>query len=321
MIPAFPKFKKLEITDKHDIEKITKQFPPYSDFNFTSMFCWDVGNSIEISALHENLIVRFSDYTSGKPFFSFIGKNKVYETAKATMDFSMNRGYGSALKLLPKLNSHSLPRESEFIISPNRDQDDYVYSVSNLLSKEGKKFETFRNQLNRFNRRYPSIETGYLNPQDPGQKREIMHLFSTWETEKKMLLQREQYALERCMEFLASENFATITLRDSRKGLIGFSIIEKISNVYAICHFAKANFSYSGIYYRLMHETARFLNHLNIPYLNYEQDLGENGLRVAKMYFDPVFFLKKFELSFSLSQTKVVDKLYEYSKKNDTIKI
>ena len=30
MIPKFPKFKKLEITDKDDIESFTKNYPPYS---------------------------------------------------------------------------------------------------------------------------------------------------------------------------------------------------------------------------------------------------------------------------------------------------
>ena len=39
MIPEFPEFKKLELSNKEEIEKITQKFPPYSDFNFVSMWC------------------------------------------------------------------------------------------------------------------------------------------------------------------------------------------------------------------------------------------------------------------------------------------
>ncbi len=35
MLPQFPQFKPLELTDKEDIENFTKNFPPYSDFSFS----------------------------------------------------------------------------------------------------------------------------------------------------------------------------------------------------------------------------------------------------------------------------------------------
>ncbi len=38
MLPQFPQFKPLELTDKSDIEAITKQHLPYSDFNFVSLW-------------------------------------------------------------------------------------------------------------------------------------------------------------------------------------------------------------------------------------------------------------------------------------------
>lgn len=41
MIPKFPEFKKLELSNKEEIENFTSKFPPYSDFNFVSMWCWD----------------------------------------------------------------------------------------------------------------------------------------------------------------------------------------------------------------------------------------------------------------------------------------
>lgn len=34
MLPEFPKMKSIELSDREDVEKITKKYPPYSDFNF-----------------------------------------------------------------------------------------------------------------------------------------------------------------------------------------------------------------------------------------------------------------------------------------------
>ncbi|MGI8475489.1 MAG: hypothetical protein ACR2OO_03850 [Thermomicrobiales bacterium] len=38
-IPSFPSFRPLEISDQFEIEQWVKQFPPYSDFNFVSLWC------------------------------------------------------------------------------------------------------------------------------------------------------------------------------------------------------------------------------------------------------------------------------------------
>ena len=49
MLPTFPEFKPLELSDKNDVENFTSKFPPYSDFNFVSMWCWDIKEEMRIS--------------------------------------------------------------------------------------------------------------------------------------------------------------------------------------------------------------------------------------------------------------------------------
>ena len=72
MIPTFPNFKKLEISDKKEVEEYTSNFPPYSDFNFTSLWAWDTNEKRMISKLNGNLVVQFTDYITCEPFFSFL---------------------------------------------------------------------------------------------------------------------------------------------------------------------------------------------------------------------------------------------------------
>src|SRR6185369_9800822 len=98
MLPKFPEFKKLELSDKADIEAITNKYPPYSDFNFTSMWCWDTRGEMMVSELNNNLVVKFADYITGEPFYSFIGTNDTNDTVRQLIGLATTQGIKPRLK-------------------------------------------------------------------------------------------------------------------------------------------------------------------------------------------------------------------------------
>jgi len=132
LIPVFPEFKNLEWSDKPEVEKVTSQFPPYSDFNFTSMWCWNTQEKMKLSLLNDNLVVLFHDYITEQPFLSFIGKNKADETATELIEYSLQNFKTEQLKLVPedcaKLLSH------DFIVTPDEDAHDYIIPVAYLAT-------------------------------------------------------------------------------------------------------------------------------------------------------------------------------------------
>jgi hypothetical protein len=71
MIPQFPSFKKLTPDDREEIETITHEHDPYSDFNFSSMWAYNTEEDFEISRINNNIIIRFQDYITNKRFYSF----------------------------------------------------------------------------------------------------------------------------------------------------------------------------------------------------------------------------------------------------------
>jgi hypothetical protein len=87
MIPHFPEFKKLELSDQKEIETITSKYPPYSDFDFGNLLCWYGEDVIELSILNENLVVCYKDVLSGKKKISFLGTNKANQTIKILLDY------------------------------------------------------------------------------------------------------------------------------------------------------------------------------------------------------------------------------------------
>ena len=128
MIPLFPSFKKLELEDKAEIDRIVRGFQPYSDFDFPSMFMWNIEDKIRISSLHNNLIVLFSDYLTGVPFFSFIGTNQPNETTLALLKYTIDQHMDGVIKLLPEEVAVLLDTDL-FHISEDRDSFDYIYDT------------------------------------------------------------------------------------------------------------------------------------------------------------------------------------------------
>ena len=88
MIPEFPQFKKLELSDKKDVEKFTSLFAPYSDFNFASLWSWNIKDEMRLSVLNGNLVVHFTNYLTEELFYSFLGDKKINETAETTISVS-----------------------------------------------------------------------------------------------------------------------------------------------------------------------------------------------------------------------------------------
>src|SRR5574343_1109613 len=99
MIPEFPNFKNLELSDKKSIDNFTKKHPPYSDFNFTSMWVWNTTEEIQISILNDNLVVKFTDYLNGDHFYSFLGTNKIKETTNILLDYTEKTNNKAELRL------------------------------------------------------------------------------------------------------------------------------------------------------------------------------------------------------------------------------
>jgi hypothetical protein len=113
MIPAFPDFKKVEVTDREAVEAHTHKYEPYSDFNFISLWAWDTSGERMISELNGNLVVRFTDYSTNEPFLSFLGTNETEHTARTLIDYCKENGLPTTLKLMPEISVKNIrPRAS-----------------------------------------------------------------------------------------------------------------------------------------------------------------------------------------------------------------
>lgn len=299
-IPLFPNFKHLELEDRQEIELITQQFEPYSDYNFVSLFSFDVKEEIQISKLNENLVVRFSDYISGEAFYSLIGKKTDTNTIHTLLEHAKSSSVTPKLKLIPEhiiLTNPSIA--SLFYVEEDRDNFDHIFSTDEISTLKGPRYEKKRNKVNLFKRSYPHIEISLIELASKDAKKEVLDVFTMWARSKNLDLEQtthEHKAMQRLLNHSNKFNLVCLGLRDKNK-LIGFSITEITHHGYSIFHFTKANHSYKGIFEFLYHKTAQQLHKKGSTLLNREQDLGIANLRAAKESWRPVKYLKKYTIS------------------------
>ncbi|HBE90795.1 MAG TPA: hypothetical protein DDW41_06325 [Candidatus Andersenbacteria bacterium] len=295
MIPEFPTFKKLEITDKKVIEDFTKQYPPYSDYNFTSLWSWDTKGEACFSFLNKNLVIKFNDYITGEPFYSFLGGHDVNSTIESLIAFVISEGRLPSLMLIPE-DSIKGVKINPFTVSEDPGNFDYIYDLEKLREYKGSSYEQQRNMKNRFTRKYKNIEVVALDLTKVSDREIVQELNQQWEKNKGYRLDNEEDAMARLL--FPTNSFQLISIGVLvDKSPVAFSINEVLTSRYAISHFVKANINFSGVYSYLMQATADALISRGCALLNYEQDLGVSGLRYSKTAFRPVCFLRKYVIS------------------------
>jgi hypothetical protein len=79
--------------------------------------------------------------------------------------------------------------------------------------------------------------------------------------------------------------------------VVAYTVAEPVSDDSIVIHFEKGNTAYKGVY-QAINQMFLEAQAAEFEYVNREQDLGEEGLRKAKLSYNPAFMLKKFEAVF-----------------------
>ncbi len=298
--PIFPEFKILEISDKSSIEELTTQFPPYSDFNFISIWSYDTHNDVEFSWLNNNFVMKFRNYLTKEPFYSFIGVNQVNQTIKSLFELSRKQGFQKKLELIPEVVISAIENKDsqEFKIEESIDNHDYVISLSKtfeLSNLNEHKIESYH----KFIEQNPSHELRIIDITNEKIQKEMCDLFELWIDNKRGNPEdsRNEYnALKKLFKFSKNFNLVSQALYLDKK-MIAYIIDERVQKPYIVGHFLKADTSYKGVYEVINRDSAKI--HLDNGYnlINIEQDLGIEGLRISKKQRNPVEFLKKYTIT------------------------
>jgi len=300
------KLKQLELSDKDFVVNVTSRFQPYSDYNFLSMWSWDVRNELRIGDLNGNLVVKFNDYVTGDPFYSFLGDKKVGQTAGELLEMAKAEGLKAVLKLVPEECASALD-QSRFLVEESRDNFDYIYPLEEIRTYSSN--ARYRQATASFVRKHgQDVRELYLHDQSTQDM--IFKLIDLWvdnklkkaEQNNRPVAQDEfsnEYEAVRRLFRATVEHLADVKSFGVFVGgqMAGFLIDEKAAPDYCISHFGKVNVAYAGAMQLLMQNSAEAFKRDGVKFYNDEQDLGLDNLRASKSAYGPSKFLKKHTVS------------------------
>lgn len=286
----YPLFRPLKKEDRPLFEEAFGKNPPeISEFTFTNLYAWREIYKIEVSILENMVILRCG--VEGKPgFFPPIGEGAgVKEVIEKIL-----RDSGGVFIRIPEAVKSLFDADARFNLEFDADNSDYLFRAKDLILLEGRNYDGKRNIIRKFK---SSCEYAYVKLSESNIS-ECLEFQDKWCSVKGCDsikgLNEERRAVAEILESFSSFALLGGAIRIENV-ICAVAIAERLNPDTLVMHVLKAEPSIAGLYQAITNE---FLatEARDFKYVNLEQDLGQEGLRKAKLSYHPVRMVKKYNL-------------------------
>ena len=290
-------FKKL---DYHDKDLYTKYYAAspvhYAEYSFFCLYAWRHAYPIEYAIDSRNDLIWLR---SGGPLPGIFGpagnwRHDLIDWDKALSHFET----GSIIYDVPGDLQQILASRENLRFTKDRDQHEYIYRVSDLIALKGKAYSHKRNRVRAF---LDGYEWDYypLTPEFFDEVRDFQELWrvhrdATMTEDEAASLLDEDIAIQEALTNWEAFNFSGGIIKVDEK-IIAYTIAQELDDKNIDVCFEKAFAEYAGSYQAINY---MFLKNsaANYEFANREEDMGEPGLREAKMSYNPVMMLEKYQM-------------------------
>ena len=265
------------------------------EYSFTNLFLW----GRQKAAFVDGFLTLFSQFNRRSVYPFPIGEGDPKPVLDAIIHDARTRGIPCCLSSMTQADCDTLERlyPGAFRFYADRDTFDYVYSVEDLAELKGRKFQKKRNHLNRFRQNHPDCQA---LPLDETTRVAAFWLLRQWyetrlASDPLSDFHLEQIALERAFAFQAQLGIEGLVLMEHGQPL-AFAIGSRLNDETFDIHFEKAREDVDGAYAAINQAFAQHLQekYPELKWLNREDDLGIEGLRKAKLSYNPHHLVEKY---------------------------
>lgn len=288
-------FKEITLQDKELIQKYTFASGCQScDLVFANLCSWAFLYRTRFAVIYDYLVFRFYVYNR-LVYMMPIGKGNLLEVMEVLRKDAEECGVpfrmlGVSSKMKEELE-WMMP--NTFTFTADRDYFDYIYLRTDLSTLVGKKYQPKRNHLNKFKKAFPAYEYKELTPELIP---ECLKLEEMWcranGSCKEQALSAERHSMTFAMNNMEDLGVTGGVLFVEDR-IVAFTYGAPINaDTWDIC-VEKADTEVEGSYAAINHE---YVNHIpaSYVYINREEDLGLEGLRKAKLSYQPHCLLEKY---------------------------
>ncbi|MCF0256744.1 DUF2156 domain-containing protein [Bacteroides heparinolyticus] len=287
-------FKDIELSDRELITRYTQNSPRRNcDLSFSNLCSWRFLYNTQFAILDGYLLLKF--WAEEELVYMMpIGNGDLKKVLEALIEDAHQEGkpfclLGICSGMCSELETF-MPGKFQF--TADRDYADYLYLRTDLATLSGKKLQAKRNHVNKFKRTYNYEYT----PITPDRIQECLELEAIW-CKANNCDQHEGTGNERRALVYALHHFDELGLMggilhvDGK--IVAFTFGMPINQDTFGVHVEKADTSIDGAYAMINHEFAKHIPEQYI-YINREEDLGIEGLRKAKLSYQPAIILDKY---------------------------
>lgn len=287
-------FKSVDLTQKEELNQYLRNCGERgTEYSLSNLFIW----GYQQVAVFPNGLAFFSRF-SGKSVYAFpLFRDNPKEILDAILADARERGISCRITCMLEPDCQLLEQlyPGQFQFESDRDGSDYIYDINDLAELKGKKFQRKRNHLNRFKQTHE----GYtVEPITEDVIPEIQQLLDKWYTrhlEKNpdADICMEQVAIHKALRYRKELDMEGIFIRYEGEIIamtMGGSLNDRCFDV----QFEKA--TDEAAYVAINYEFARYLRekYPNLQYLDREEDMGIEGLRKAKLSYQPHHMVEKY---------------------------
>ncbi len=285
------------------LEQIRKdEYSPYllsagrgCGYSFANLYIW---GRQRVAFLNGYLAI-FSQFDRKAVYPFPVGQGNIAPVLDAIVADAHERGIPCCITGLRKEDCLQIGQiyPGRFRFYNDRDSYDYVYSIDDLADLKGRKFQKKRNHLHRFWDAHPNCQP---MPITKDNLETVQDMAASWYLRRQKSdpdgdYHLEQLALTRALGDPEALGMVGLALVEDGK-ILAFSLASLLSEDTLDIHFEKARDDIDGAYAAINQTFARYLREQfpQVRWLNREDDMGLEGLRKAKLSYQPSFLIEKF---------------------------
>ena len=281
-------FKKIEIEDRDWVNEILSRSERVSlEYNFTTMFIW--GDIYNTEIAERDGVLLCSSGEDDKQFLFPIGE----DFAGVLRELDEYTNGRMSFYALTKTQCEILEKiyPGRFSFREDRDSEDYIYKTETLTELRGKKLSAKRNHINRFFMDYPDWKYEKITEKNISEAAEMSEKWFA-ENEKSEALMQEKQAVAYAFKYFDELHLTGGLLKVGNEAA-AFSIGDELNKNTFLVHIEKALSEFKGAYSVINN---LFATNACAGYklVNREEDTGDEGLRKAKLSYQPFRLAEKY---------------------------
>jgi hypothetical protein len=296
---AFPDFRPLGLEDRTLIqEHLWKYQPDTSELTFTNLFIWRTLYRWRWSKAGEWLLFLQEKEGQEPSLLPPVGPSPRLEVARMALKW-LRSSRGVRRPLIERADSRlvtELNAAPKLEVIPEREHSDYIYQTSDLIALKGGKYHAKRNHISRFLQDHGAgFQFVPIGPENLDLCAEFQERWCEWRRcDEDMNLRDEWTAIRQGLADYQALHVQGAAILIQEK-VEAFTFGELLNTQTAVVHIEKANPEIPGLYTMINQQFCQKY-WSGVPFINREQDLGEERLRKAKLSYHPVRLVEKYRL-------------------------